>query len=275
MKRRLALALAFAGSPKVLLLDEPSSGCDSWTRELVRKDILSRKADTAILVSTHHIDDVEVLSDRVWFLNERYLAFNGPLDDLTSLGSFSPGKPDSAPVSTDEVVLQQPVSYERSAVINSPIRHTGFPSHHTASKSKVEMERNTHQKERSGKNQTINQSGSHQESPNHHHGSGQRKDEDKNDYLGPGLGVGTSLGTSLGAGQIPDLGLGLGPVAGVGQNHMKVDLQFSTWSESVANTFRREFTSDIANTWLMDRCGNAKYVLCCAVLCCVVLCNST
>ena len=90
MKRRLALALAFCGSPKILLLDEPSSGCDSWTRELVRKDILLRKENTAVLVSTHHIDDVEVLSDRLWFLNERYLAFDGPLDDLTAMGSSSP-----------------------------------------------------------------------------------------------------------------------------------------------------------------------------------------
>ena len=48
-----------------------------------------KKQSAAVLVSTHHIDDVEVLSDRVWFLNERYLAFNGPLDTLTELGSSS------------------------------------------------------------------------------------------------------------------------------------------------------------------------------------------
>ena len=60
MRRRLTLALAFTGHPLVLLLDEPTSGCDSWTRELIRKDILLRREEAAVLVSTHHVDDVEV-----------------------------------------------------------------------------------------------------------------------------------------------------------------------------------------------------------------------
>ena len=54
----------------------------AWTRELVRKDILARKDKCAILISTHHVDDVEIISDRVWFLNERNLIFNGTLSDL-------------------------------------------------------------------------------------------------------------------------------------------------------------------------------------------------
>ena len=217
MKRRLALALAFAGSPKVLLLDEPSSGCDSWTRELVRKDILSRKADTAILVSTHHIDDVEVLSDRVWFLNERYLAFNGPLDDLTSLGSFSPCKPNT-PLSTDEVILQQPLPYERPDVRSSPIRHTGYPSHHSASKSKVGIKKDSYHEEDGRSDRANDKGGSSMESRDHHQGSGKRKDQDRQIYLGLGLGLGTNLGTNMGTslGQGPNLGTGLIPDLGLG-----------------------------------------------------------
>jgi ABC-type multidrug transport system ATPase subunit len=84
MKRRLSLALAFVGNPTILLLDEPTSGCDSWTRELVRRDILSRKTTSCIVVSTHHSDDVEVLADNIWFLNERHLVLNKPVEHLFS-----------------------------------------------------------------------------------------------------------------------------------------------------------------------------------------------
>ena len=82
MKRRLALCLAFAGNPAILLLDEATSGCDSHTRELIRKDILSRKQDCAIIMSTHHVDDVEVLGDRLWFLDDCDLSFDGTLKEL-------------------------------------------------------------------------------------------------------------------------------------------------------------------------------------------------
>ena len=89
MKRRLSLSLAFIGDPKVILLDEPTSGCDAWTRELVRKDILSRKHGAAVLVSTHHVDDIDVLADQVWFLNDRFLAFSGNLVDLRKINKLS------------------------------------------------------------------------------------------------------------------------------------------------------------------------------------------
>lgn len=96
MKRRLSLLLAFLGEPAVLLLDEPSSGCDAVTRELIRKDILSRRGQCAVLLSTHHMDDVEVLGDRVWFLNDRFLAFDGPIGLLRVARSSGGGVATSA-----------------------------------------------------------------------------------------------------------------------------------------------------------------------------------
>ena len=48
MRRRLALALARSGDPLLLVLDEPSSGCDSATRELVRREIVSLRSRCAV-----------------------------------------------------------------------------------------------------------------------------------------------------------------------------------------------------------------------------------
>ena len=112
MRRRLALALAQAGDPLLLVLDEPSTGCDSATRELVRREIVGLKSRCAVravafsphtslyastnpqpplslqvLVSTHHYDDVDVLAsqpeDCIWFLDERFLRYRGPLSKVT------------------------------------------------------------------------------------------------------------------------------------------------------------------------------------------------
>jgi ABC-type multidrug transport system ATPase subunit len=60
---------------------------------MVRQDILSRKESCSVLISTHHIDDVEVISDRVWFLNNQTLVFDGPISDMKQ--SFHRGVVDS------------------------------------------------------------------------------------------------------------------------------------------------------------------------------------
>jgi ABC-type multidrug transport system ATPase subunit len=104
MRRRLSLLLAFIGNPMILLLDEPTTGCDSWNRELIRKAILSRKASSSILVSTHHIDDMEILSDHVLFLNERHLVYDGSYRDLFRV--HSPSSPSfGSAVDLDSIIF--------------------------------------------------------------------------------------------------------------------------------------------------------------------------
>ena len=56
----------------------------SYIVELVRKDVLSRRGDCAILISTHHTDDIEILADRVWFLSERYLEVDEEVQHLAA-----------------------------------------------------------------------------------------------------------------------------------------------------------------------------------------------
>jgi len=65
-KQRLALALAFAGDPQVLLLDEPTTGLDPQIRREVQDHISTLKAGgRAVLLSTHDMDEAARLCDRV------------------------------------------------------------------------------------------------------------------------------------------------------------------------------------------------------------------
>ena len=85
MKRRLLLCIALANDPSCACLDEVSTGCDAQTREMVRKEILSRSGKVAIIVSTHHADDIDVLSKRIIHINKQSLIFDsrqqGPLSN--------------------------------------------------------------------------------------------------------------------------------------------------------------------------------------------------
>ncbi|KAA0167314.1 hypothetical protein FNF28_02846 [Cafeteria roenbergensis] len=68
-KRRLSLAIALVGDPPVLLLDEPTSGCDAAVRRKIW-DLLTAKraAGRTIVLSSHDMAECEVLADRVCIL---------------------------------------------------------------------------------------------------------------------------------------------------------------------------------------------------------------
>ena len=69
MKRRLSIALSFMGKSKFVILDEPTSGLDPYARRSVW-DLLKRKKDGRIIcLSTHFMDEAELLSDRIAILS--------------------------------------------------------------------------------------------------------------------------------------------------------------------------------------------------------------
>lgn len=76
LKRRLSLVLAYAGEPAFVCIDEATTGCDYAARELMRQEILCYHTSTSTLISTHHIDDIEVIS-RHYYKNsfKSYLCF--------------------------------------------------------------------------------------------------------------------------------------------------------------------------------------------------------
>ncbi|XP_078454531.1 uncharacterized protein LOC144721071 [Lampetra planeri] len=65
MKRKLSIAIAFIGGSTTVILDEPTSGVDPCSRRSIWNLILKHRAGRTIILSTHHLDEAEVLSDRI------------------------------------------------------------------------------------------------------------------------------------------------------------------------------------------------------------------
>lgn len=83
-RRRVDVAIGLVGNPRLLFLDEPTVGFDPKARREFH-DIIHRLADlqdTAILLTTHDLDEAEKLSDRIMILAGGEIVANGTADQL-------------------------------------------------------------------------------------------------------------------------------------------------------------------------------------------------
>ena len=69
MRRRISVALSTMGDPKVILMDEPTTGMDPVSRRHVWTLIQQLKNDKAIIMSTHAMEEAEILSDKLILLD--------------------------------------------------------------------------------------------------------------------------------------------------------------------------------------------------------------
>ena len=90
-RQRLSLAIALAGDPEVLLLDEPTAGMDPEARRTTRTLVAGlREAGRTILMTTHDLGDVEQLADRVAILSGGVIVANDTVDAIVRGGSVMP-----------------------------------------------------------------------------------------------------------------------------------------------------------------------------------------
>jgi ABC-2 type transport system ATP-binding protein len=84
MKQRLALASPLLGEPELLILDEPTNGLDPrgkrWMRDCIRD--LPQRFETTVLLSSHHIHDIQAIVDDVGILHEGTLQLQGSKESL-------------------------------------------------------------------------------------------------------------------------------------------------------------------------------------------------
>lgn len=85
MKRRVGIAQALIGDPRILIVDEPTAGLDPEERVRFR-GVLSRfaKDGKCVLLSTHIVEDVYQLCEQLAVLRKGTLFFNGSADNLLS-----------------------------------------------------------------------------------------------------------------------------------------------------------------------------------------------
>lgn len=111
MKAKLALSLALAPTPDLLLLDEPAAGMDPVARREFLDLVAARSRDTGMtsFFSTHLIDDVETIADRICVIDKGRTFFQGKLDSLVaSVSAITVTGVDVGQIALPDLVREQP-----------------------------------------------------------------------------------------------------------------------------------------------------------------------
>ena len=82
-RRRLAIALAFAGNGRLIVLDEPTTGLDSTARSdfwATAKAYVDKGG--TIILTTHHLAEIEAVADRICLIDRGRIRLEGGVDDI-------------------------------------------------------------------------------------------------------------------------------------------------------------------------------------------------
>lgn len=84
MKQRLGIAMALLGSPKLLILDEPTNGLDPAGIQEMRALIRNMPAATGatVMISSHLLGEMEQMVEQVGIIDHGHILFEGPLTEL-------------------------------------------------------------------------------------------------------------------------------------------------------------------------------------------------
>jgi ABC-2 type transport system ATP-binding protein len=108
-KQRFSIATTLINQPKIVFLDEPTTGLDPQARRSLWELIKSiRSKGTTVIITTHYMDEAEQLCDRIAILDEgKIIALASPdklIDDLVATGFERPKQVKSA--NLEDVFIQ-------------------------------------------------------------------------------------------------------------------------------------------------------------------------
>ncbi len=109
MKRRLDLAMALVHSPRILFLDEPTTGLDIQSRTALWEEVarLARDDGVTVFLTTQYLEEADVLADRVGIIDHGKIVAEGTPAELKA----TVGRP------TVEAVPVDPAEHDRAAAI--------------------------------------------------------------------------------------------------------------------------------------------------------------
>ena len=86
-RQRLALAVALLNHPQILFLDEPTTGLDPHSRQDVWNILLELKhrGDTTLLLTTHYMEEAQLLCEHIIIMDQGKIIKEGQLDDLLNI----------------------------------------------------------------------------------------------------------------------------------------------------------------------------------------------
>lgn len=92
-KRKLALALAFIGNPKIVFLDEPTTGLDVQSRLILLDTIKEyHKMGKTIFLTTHYLEEIEQIATRIVLFQNGQITFDGSIDEFKKIGMNNQSK---------------------------------------------------------------------------------------------------------------------------------------------------------------------------------------
>jgi len=107
-RQRLALGISLLNKPKILLLDEPTTGLDPNARREIWSilRLLKEQSDTSLILTTHYMEEAEHLCDHIVIIDHGKILKEGTLDDLLEQVADIPPRPvDPRRITLDDLFI--------------------------------------------------------------------------------------------------------------------------------------------------------------------------